>query len=593
MKRERYFQDELRKMFVSYAVIPVFVFTLVCGVIFMAAFLYGRLSITRRQNHLVAQELTRVLTGYQDGLKELSAIPGLLEADSGEVSGEASRSRIAEIQRQIYEIVYRLQNEIGYEAEFHVLDQNGNEIGYEVGTGDSRNVHKQQDYGTAVDALGRAGASSWGMFTAMDQKPGCPVIQLKNGWKSQAGILAIGTAVENGYLVFTIPARQMQPLLDQLDTQTVVCDAFGWVYFSNASQFLTGNNQVRTALDEAGHWLSDDGQLYLTMKQSVEPEGFLVYSVANIQNIVISLSIAGLMIITALLGMCLWLVMVSGKVTEKKTEDFYKILDVLEQVKGGNLGTAISIHSENEFQIIADACNEMISGLREQMENNRKMAILVATAQNKQLESQFNPHFLYNTLENIRYMCKLEPATAERMVFNLSGLLRYSLNGGEAEVTLREDLEHLENYLSILRYRFGKRLTCITDVEPEVLACRIPKLVFQPMIENSVKYGFGRQENLRVELKAYRYEDRLIMICRDDGVGMSQQNLSSLTRLLEQEENTSRHSGLYNIHRRIQILYGRLYGVEIRSLEGHGTTLIVTIPAHGEENHAADFDCGG
>lgn len=113
------------------------------------------------------------------------------------------------------------------------------------------------------------------------------------------------------------------------------------------------------------------------------------------------------------------------------------------------------------------------------------------------------------------------------------------------------------------------------------------------MIENSVKYGFGRQENLRVELKAYRYEDRLIMICRDDGVGMSQQNLSSLTRLLEQEENTSRHSCLYNIHRRIQILYGRLYGVEIRSLEGHGTTLIVTIPAHGEENHAADFDCGG
>ena len=106
----------------------------------------------------------------------------------------------------------------------------------------------------------------------MDQKPGCPVIQLKNGWKSQAGILAIGTAVENGYLVFTIPARQMQPLLDQLDTQTVVCDAFGWVYFSNASQFLTGNNQVRTVLDEAGHWMSDDGQLYLTMKQSVEPE---------------------------------------------------------------------------------------------------------------------------------------------------------------------------------------------------------------------------------------------------------------------------------------------------------------------------------
>ena len=104
---------------------------------------------------------------------------------------------------------------------------------------------------------------------------------------------------------------------------------------------------------------------------------------------------------------------------------------------------------------------------------------------------------------------------------------------------------------------------------------------------------FLRELRIRLHLICGRHEDRLIMICRDDGVGMSQQNLSSLTRLLEQEENTSKHSGLYNIHRRIQILYGRLYGVEIRSLEGHGTTLIVTIPAHGEENHAADFDCGG
>ena len=112
---------------------------------------------------------------------------------------------------------------------------------------------------------------------------------------------------------------------------------------------------------------------------------------------------------------------------------------------------------------------------------------------------------------------------------------------------------------------------------------RIPKLVLQPMIENAVKYGFGKQLNLTVELKAYIHEGKLMMICRDDGVGIPQETLSELNAMLEQKENTSRHSGLYNIHRRITILYGRPYGVEIRSTEGHGTTLVVTLPVVREE----------
>lgn len=254
----------------------------------------------------------------------------------------------------------------------------------------------------------------------------------------------------------------------------------------------------------------------------------------------------------------------------------------MENARTGNLETSIRIDSENEFRIIADAYNETIASLKTQMENNRKMTELVAMAQNKQLESQFNPHFLYNTLENIRYMCRLEPATAERMVFSLSNLLRYSLDGSKDQVTLKEDLEHLENYMTILKRRFGSRLEYQIEVEPEAMDCRIPKLVLQPMIENAVKYGFGSQLNLKVELKAYIYQGNLIMICRDDGVGISQENLSELNAVLEQKENTSRHSGLYNIHRRIAILYGRPYGVEIRSTEGHGTTLVVTLPADRE-----------
>ena len=335
---------------------------------------------------------------------------------------------------------------------------------------------------------------------------------------------------------------------------------------------------------ELGRYLSQKKQMYLVSRQRVSRGGFAVYSISDIQNIVISLGLGSGLVITALVLMTLWMLLNSRKVTEKKTEDFYKILDVMENARDGDLEGVIRIQSDNEFKIIADAYNETIQSLRIQMENNRKMAELVSMAQNKQLESQFNPHFLYNTLENIRYMCKLEPATAERMVFSLSNLLRYSLDGSKAEVTLKEDLEHLESYLTILKRRFGERFRCRIDVEPETMDLRIPKLVLQPMIENAVKYGFGKQLNLTVELKAYIHKGKLIMICRDDGVGIPQCTLSELTALLEQKENPRRHSGLYNIHRRIDILYGRPYGVEIRSAEGHGTTLVVTLPVKREES---------
>lgn len=105
---------------------------------------------------------------------------------------------------------------------------------------------------------------------------------------------------------------------------------------------------------------------------------------------------------------------------------------------------SIQIESENEFRIIADAYNDTIDSLKRQIEDNRKMTELVAAAQNKQLESKFNPHFLFNTLENIRYMCKIQPDVASKIVFSLLNLLWYSLNGSKMEVTLIEDLEHLK-----------------------------------------------------------------------------------------------------------------------------------------------------
>ena len=562
MKKERYFRDELRKLFIGYAIIPSVLFTLVCGLVFLAALMQGKMSGNERHNQYVAGELNRVLTAYGNELEELAAQPELF-------SGEMNTDR----QVYIFRDFYSVSNELGYEADLFVLDADRNPV---MSSRSALPEYLKVDPG--VD---------WGIFASMETRPGATAVRLMDGWKKQDRDIALGRTILNGdetvgYLVFAINSSRFQPALDQADTQILIADRFGRIFLSNTYNFTDKSNQVIEALEGAGRYLHYDKNLYLAGCQEVYHGMFRVYSVSDIQNIVVSLGMGGALIITALALMTIWVSFSTKRVTERKTRDFYRILDVRESARDGDL-ERIPIDSDNEFKTIADAYNEMITSLKLQMENNRKMTELVAASQIKQLESQFNPHFLYNTLENIRYMCRIEPEIAAKMVFSLSSLLRYSLDGSREEVTLREDLDHLENYLTILKYRFNRRFSYEIDVEPQALACRIPKLVLQPMIENSVKYGFGNQETLRVELKVYIHEGRLTMICRDDGVGMTPQTLSELTALLGQKENRSRHSGLYNIHRRIEILYGRPYGVEIRSTEGHGTTLIVTLPANTEE----------
>ena len=273
----------------------------------------------------------------------------------------------------------------------------------------------------------------------------------------------------------------------------------------------------------------------------------------------------------------------SRKMAQKRALDFYTILQGMERVQEGNLDRLIELEEDNEFRRIADAYNDMIRSLKLQMEKNQKMAELVAASQVKQLESQFNPHFLFNTLENIRYMYKIDPTIAETMILSLSNLLRYSLDNTSGLVPLQEDLVHLKNYLSILKYRFNRRLSYDISVAEEAKTCLIPRLIIQPMIENAVKYGFGNHRTLHIELKAYCHEGKLTIICRDDGVGMTAGELDRISRILAQEENGSGHYGLYNIHRRLHLLYGAPYGVEIRSQEGYGTTLVVTSPVRIEE----------
>ncbi len=557
-----YFKDELRKLFIEYTIVPAAAFTLICLALFIFVSLHTRLSGNEDDNRRISAELELALGAYENQVASLSLNPGLLDKTADQVP--------------VFTRLYQLNNELSHNAELFILDR-------EKSAALSSNKE-------LPDFLTGYADVNWGVYRAMDEQPDSVTLQLLSGTSSSSPTwLALGKPILDdsgvilGYVVITLPDSEFRITTDTAETQTIITDSYGWIYLANNYTFLDNVHRVSRQLEEADGYLSVGNSQFLITQNAVCSGQLIVYSISDISDTVKSLLLCSGMMLTVLLAITVWVLISSKRVTEKKTEDFYTILNAMEKAREGNLDSPIRLKGENEFQILADAYQEMLDSLKIQMENNKKMADLVVSSQTRQLESQFNPHFLFNTLETIRYMYKIEPQSAEKMVLSLSGLLRYSLNNTDREVPLREDLGYLENYLTILNYRYNRRFTYTMDIAEEALGCLIPRLIVQPMIENAVKYGFGSRENLHVELKAYCHEEKLMIICRDDGVGMSAGTLEEVSAILSKEENQSSHFGLYNIHRRIQLLYGPPYGITLRSQEGYGTTLVITMPIRKEE----------
>lgn len=200
------------------------------------------------------------------------------------------------------------------------------------------------------------------------------------------------------------------------------------------------------------------------------------------------------------------------------------------------------------------------------------------------LRSQVDPHFLFNTLNMISCMARLEDAaTTDKMILSLSGIFRYNLRTKAQEVWLEEELEVLEDYLYLQKMRFDGRMSCriLLDVDPTRV--RIPSFTLQPVVENAFRHGLKtREDGGRITLRIWQDADKVTVSIADNGRGMTAEELRDLHRKIAESEQTGRGIGLGNIHRRIQMLYPESGGFCIHSRPGRGTVVQMVIPQNSE-----------
>ena len=202
------------------------------------------------------------------------------------------------------------------------------------------------------------------------------------------------------------------------------------------------------------------------------------------------------------------------------------------------------------------------------------------------LRSQVDPHFLFNTLNMISCMARLEEAaTTDRMILSLSNLFRYNLRIKSQEVWLDDELQVLEDYLYLQRMRFDGRITCRTILRVDPAKVRLPSFTLQPVVENAFKHGLKSvEEGGRVTIRIWQEGENLIVSIADNGRGMTPAELEALPEKISSSEETGRGIGLGNISRRIELLYPDAGGFHIYSRAGSGTVVRLVIPQRPDDH---------
>jgi len=225
-------------------------------------------------------------------------------------------------------------------------------------------------------------------------------------------------------------------------------------------------------------------------------------------------------------------------------------------------------------------------------ERTYTLQMLKKQAELNALQSQINPHFLYNTLDSIRgYALRQDMDEIADMTEALSSYFRYSISGKESIVTVGDELENIENYMLIQKFRFGDRVELYTEMEdPALEDCAIPRMTLQPVVENAVLHGLEsstRKGIVNVHIRSV-YQDLEIRV-RDNGVGMNEETLRELNERLahpdRQEAKDGKHTGiaLPNVCERIRLNYGEAYGIHAFSSPDAGTEMLIRMPVQIQE----------
>ena len=333
-----------------------------------------------------------------------------------------------------------------------------------------------------------------------------------------------------------------------------------------------------------GSYISDfEGRDRLTIIQTVEQTRWRIVGIAFMDELLEPLKPFRITLVSLMIVFVLIAILISRIISVHITKPLRELELSMRSVQDGNFDVTAPEGGSKEVASLSHSFKVMVKRIEDLMRKVRETEAVKRQRELDALQAKINPHFLYNTLDSVVWMAETgNNQGVVKMVTALASLFRISIAKGHDTITLKEELSHVESYLDIQSMRYKDKFRFSITLPEELENAPTIKLIIQPVVENSIYHGikYLQEEGLiTIEAKA-QDDDKIRIIIRDNGIGMSPETLSSL--LDKQSEH--KHSkdgngiGLANIDERIKLSYGEEYGLSIESELDEGTIVTITIP---------------
>lgn len=380
---------------------------------------------------------------------------------------------------------------------------------------------------------------------------------------------------------------------EQLGT-TFILDSSGSLIFAGdryqeASRLLKGLTSkeagvYKTAFDAQGNGRR---QGYTIVVSDVEENGWKIVSCVRTARLTASynqVTLASILVISLLF---LLFYLFSRYFLGQIITPLHTVVEGMKEMEEGNLTVHVEPAGQSEIRTMIHSFNRMVRELKASIEENEQVQQKKHQAEVRALQSQINPHFLVNTLNSIRFMAQVSKFDGIRkMAEALIKILSCSFRGSISFYTVREELDVLDSYLYLMKIRYSDGFEVVYDIDETCLDCKVPRLILQPIVENSIVHGLAEKEDdighLTVRLKASG--DSLIFTVEDDGRGMTEEEIRQLLTPRERVEGDNTSIGVENVLSRLKLNFGSRYGIRMESQPGQYTKTILTIPLMNERD---------
>jgi two-component system sensor histidine kinase YesM len=333
--------------------------------------------------------------------------------------------------------------------------------------------------------------------------------------------------------------------------------------------------------------LTLNGEKYLLTSTFSRLAGWYIISMASADEVEAELNYLTDITIYLTLFILLIIILLTTYLSSALSQPIKKLQELTHRASENDLSVKIDINGNDEIAQLGQSFNKMISRINELMKQNVKEQKLLRRLEMESLDNQIKPHFIYNTLDLIIGLLESKNFDrATQMVEALGKFFRLSLSHGKEMVLIRNEINHVKNYLYIQQFRHGEEYEYIVDVEDlAVLDKHIPKLILQPLVENAIYHGLLPAEKKGlVIIKAYLNNGFIYFKIIDNGIGISAAMTAEINAILQGEiqvKEAKKYFGLRNVNRRLKLIYGNSYGLSIESVSGEKTIATIKIDLEG------------